>query len=56
MTVLSTLQKLPEICAARLPTTGEPICSERGVMGYYSANPAWTWTDSTGTKASPRTG
>jgi hypothetical protein len=38
MSVLSTLQKLPEICAARLPATGEPILIRRGVMGYYPTN------------------
>lgn len=39
MTVLATLQKLPELCAARLPATGEPILLRRGVMGYYPASP-----------------
>jgi hypothetical protein len=37
--VLATLQKLPEICAARLASTGEPIMIRRGVRGYYPAPP-----------------
>jgi hypothetical protein len=39
MSVLALLQKLPELCAARLPATGEPIMIKRGVMGYYPGDP-----------------
>lgn len=37
MTVLETLQKLPEQCAATNSVNGEPIIIKRGVSGYYRA-------------------
>ncbi len=35
MDVLENLKKLPPICAAKMPGTGEPILIKRGEMGYY---------------------
>ena len=37
---LKTLEKLPEICAARSLTDGSPIMIRRGVSGYYPAPPS----------------
>lgn len=37
--VLATLNKLPEMCAARLPSTDEPILIKRGVPGYWPTRP-----------------
>jgi hypothetical protein len=39
MSVLTTLQKLPDLCAATLPGTGQPILIKAGEMGYYPAPP-----------------
>lgn len=33
----ATIDKLPLICAARLPSTGEPIYLRRGEQGYWPA-------------------
>lgn len=38
--VLKTLEKLPEICASRLPSDNSPIMLKRGVVGYWPAPPA----------------
>jgi len=37
--VLEVLKKLPPMCAAKMPGTGEPILIKRGEMGYYGRNP-----------------
>ena len=37
--VLEVLKKLPPMCAAKMPGTGEPIIIKRGVKGYWKANP-----------------
>jgi hypothetical protein len=33
-----TLEKLPEMCAARNPSDGKPILIKRGVKGYFPVN------------------
>ena len=37
MSTITTLQKLPDICAATLPASGQPILIKAGEMGYYPA-------------------
>lgn len=37
--ILATLAKLPELCAARLPTDNSPILIRRGSAGYWPFRP-----------------
>jgi hypothetical protein len=37
--VLTTLAKLPDLCAARHPTDRSPILIRRGVAGYWPLHP-----------------
>lgn len=36
--LLETLQKLPPICASRLPSDDSPILIKRGVKGYFKVD------------------
>ncbi len=38
--VLEVLEKLPKLCATRLPSDNTPILIRRGVSGYYPAPPS----------------